>query len=89
MCHYAECRDLLIVVLNVIMLCVVMLNALAPKQDTQSRLITLHTDIRLGMNWLSVTNAQAYSTVVLITAEKSFTAQAPNFVYDQRCGNPY
>jgi hypothetical protein len=84
MCHYAECRDLLIVVLNV-----VMLSNTAPIQDTLSSLVTLHTDIRLGMNWLSVTNALAYSTVVLITTEKSFTAQAQNFVYDQRCGNPY
>jgi hypothetical protein len=65
--------------LNVIMLCVVMLNVLAPKQDTQSRLVTLHTDIRLGMNWLSVTNALAYSTVVLITAEKKFYSAGPKF----------
>jgi hypothetical protein len=29
-CHYAECRDLCIVMLNVIMLSVVMLNVVAP-----------------------------------------------------------
>jgi hypothetical protein len=30
MCHYAECQDLLIIMLNVIKLSVVMLNVVAP-----------------------------------------------------------
>jgi hypothetical protein len=30
MCHYAECQDLFIIVLNVIMLSVVILNVVAP-----------------------------------------------------------
>jgi hypothetical protein len=33
-CHYAECRDLFIAILRVIMLSVVMLNVVAPKIGT-------------------------------------------------------
>ncbi len=33
-CHYAECRDLFFVTLNVIMLSVIMLNVVAPFCDT-------------------------------------------------------